>query len=206
MNTQEIAKAYDAVADSYAEVRSQTIGVSYVDRLCKRLPAAGLVLDLGCGTGLPLSRRLVERGFQIHGLDASPRMIEHARYNVPQGTFEIGDIASWTPTRTFDGILAWDSLFHLEPPNHVPVLRTLHADLRSGGVILFTAGGREGEIRSSMLGREFYYSSLSTKDYSDVLLRIGFTVLSLEKDPPGEEHIVVIAVKGKANQKVASIN
>ncbi|RLV48332.1 class I SAM-dependent methyltransferase [Nocardioides mangrovicus] len=41
-------------------------------------PPPASVLDLGCGTG-SLAVLLAERGHTVTGLDASPRMLEHAR-------------------------------------------------------------------------------------------------------------------------------
>jgi hypothetical protein len=56
-----------------------------------------------------------------------------------------------------------------------------------------TFGGAKGEIRSSMLGREFYYSSLSTEEYAEALNRIGFDIVFLERDQPGQDHIALMA-------------
>ncbi len=193
MNTQEIADAYDAVVEAYLEARSPVLGLPYVDKLCEQLPDGGLVLDVGCGTGVPLARHIVGRGFGLHGIDISPRMIEAASQRVPTASFEIADILSWSSDQTYDGILAWDSLFHLKPQDHATALKVLHDALRPGGFALFSFGGKSGEIRSSMLGREFYYSSLSTQEYTDVLHDVGFDVISLDRNQPVEDHIVILA-------------
>src|SRR5207244_12544701 len=42
------------------------------------LSAGANVLDVGCGSGL-LARELLTAGFAVHGIDASPAMIELAR-------------------------------------------------------------------------------------------------------------------------------
>src|SRR5215475_3395300 len=42
----------------------------------------GAVLDLGCGTGRH-ALELARLGFAVHGIDASPRMIAHARGRGP---------------------------------------------------------------------------------------------------------------------------
>lgn len=195
MDTSEIARAYDAIVEAYAEVRSLTVGLSYVDILCDRLPEGARILDVGCGTGIPLTGRLVDRGFQVHGIDISSRMIERARRNVARADFEVADVLSWTPGGSFEGVLAWDSLFHLQPRMHLPVIKKFYAALEPGGVILFTVGGKQGEIRSSMLGHEFYYSSLSGEAYAEALQAIGFEVVVLEMDQPGEDHVVIMADK-----------
>ena len=46
------------------------------------------VLDVGCGSGL-LARRLLDAGFAVTGVDASPAMIELARGYAPGADFEV---------------------------------------------------------------------------------------------------------------------
>jgi len=195
MNIQEIAEAYNAVAKCYGEVRSATIGLPYLDNLCDLLPEDSSILDVGCGTGVPLTQDLVDRGFRVHGIDISPHMIKLAIQNVPDASFELADIVSWTAGRTFNGILAWDSLFHLKTEDQVTTIRKIHDALTPNGVALLTFGGKMGEILSSMLGRKFYYNSLSTEEYTEVIDSIGFNVISIESDQPGEQHIVITAQK-----------
>jgi SAM-dependent methyltransferase len=52
------------------------------------LPAGALVLDIGCGSGM-LARKLVDAGFSVHGVDASPAMVELARSHAPGARFEV---------------------------------------------------------------------------------------------------------------------
>ncbi len=49
----------------------------------------GLVVDLGCGSGL-WAEELCGAGYDVLGVDISPAMIEIARCRAPQATFEVG--------------------------------------------------------------------------------------------------------------------
>jgi SAM-dependent methyltransferase len=70
----------------------------HVERTCKGivkllrdggLSAGARVLDIGCGSGL-LARELLTAGFAVHGVDASPAMIELARDYARGGDFDVG--------------------------------------------------------------------------------------------------------------------
>ena len=57
---------------------------------CQHLPA-GLVVDLGCGSGI-LSKAVDKAGYEVHGYDISPAMVELARKLVPRGEFHCASI------------------------------------------------------------------------------------------------------------------
>jgi SAM-dependent methyltransferase len=56
-----------------------------------RLPGAGLVVELGCGSGIS-SALLSEAGYDVLGFDLSPAMLHIARSRVPRATFVQGSI------------------------------------------------------------------------------------------------------------------
>src|SRR5271170_5383990 len=64
-----------------------------IDALRKRGFARGLVVDLGCGSGI-LSQAMVEAGYDLLGIDISPAMIALARERVPGGTFRVGSLVT----------------------------------------------------------------------------------------------------------------
>jgi cyclopropane fatty-acyl-phospholipid synthase-like methyltransferase len=72
------------------------------------------ILDLGCGTGVPISRTLIERGFNLYGVDASACMIAAFRDRFPSVPVEFA--AAEDPdffNRAFDGVVAWGLFFLL---------------------------------------------------------------------------------------------
>jgi len=88
------AEAFDAIGNRYDEAFPHKEGqIAAGGWLASALPAGSRVLDLGCGTGLPTARQLVEAGLRVTGVDLSPGMLASARRNVPGADFVQADIA-----------------------------------------------------------------------------------------------------------------
>jgi SAM-dependent methyltransferase len=67
------------------------------------LRAGALVLDVGCGSGL-LARELLAAGFAVHGIDASPAMIELARDNAPRAALDVVRLPTGLPKGAAGGL------------------------------------------------------------------------------------------------------
>ena len=107
----------------------------------RHLPAEPSIVDLGCGPGLYL-RDLSERhrGARLHGVDATPAMIDHARQLRYQGaapTLVVQDVEK-EPLALDAGsvdLVSMTALLHvLEDP--FAVLAEVRRVLRPGGVFL----------------------------------------------------------------------
>jgi SAM-dependent methyltransferase len=129
------AAAFDAIGARYDEVFPHKEGqVRAVDLLLERLPAGSRVLDLGCGTGVPTARQLVDGGCEVTGVDISPVMLDHARRNVPAATFLQCDVVDVDETiGRFDAVVAFFALLMLPRDRVVAVLGGLHDVLTPGG-------------------------------------------------------------------------
>ena len=75
-----VRSGYDAISMAYRDERGRanpsgsedtTAYENWLDELAELLPDGASVLDLGCGAGVPASRILVDRGFNVTGLDIS---------------------------------------------------------------------------------------------------------------------------------------
>ena len=82
---------------------------AWLDRFVGLLPANPSVLDVGCGSGRPIARALIERGCDVSGIDAAPDMIALCRQAFPGRDWTVADMRTLSLGRTFDGLIAWDS-------------------------------------------------------------------------------------------------
>lgn len=74
---------WNAVASEFIAHRRPKIGVATVRKWASELPSGASILDLGCGHGIPVSAALVEDGYDLHGIDGSPRLVAGFRRRLP---------------------------------------------------------------------------------------------------------------------------
>lgn len=124
--------------------------------------SSGLVIDLGCGSGL-WARRLVDAGYRVLGIDLSPQMIALARRRVPEGAFRTASFldVDFPPCTAitalgecfnylFDNRNRLSSLYRL--------FRQAHRALRPGGLLIFDVaepGRARGADRRFWEGRDW---------------------------------------------------
>ncbi len=188
---------YDRIADAFEAARDGFEERRFVDALLETLPTPSRILDLGCGTGTPITRYLLDRGHRVTGVDLSAEMLRRARRNVPDAHLLRGDIATVSfPPASYHAVVAWDSIFHVPRAEHEDVYRRCHGWLRPGGRLLLSCGGSEWEGTSEMLGEEFFYSGLDPLDARALLEMIGFRVERWEVDDPSSRgHIAAIVTR-----------
>jgi SAM-dependent methyltransferase len=103
----------------------------------------GLVVDLGCGSGL-LARELVDAGYRVLGIDISEAMVEISRRRVPEAEFRVGSLfdADIPPCRAVTAISeVLNYLFDEEAGSPLPLFRRVFEALAPGGVFVFDVLG-----------------------------------------------------------------
>ncbi len=188
---------YDRQAGAYDRSRSRALfEEGWLARFAARLPPGGRVLDLGCGGGEPIARWLMDAGFAITGVDVSPAMLEIARARWPAGDWRAADMRALDLGARFDGIVAWDSFFHLAPEAQRACIARMAAHLVPGGVLLLTVGPDAGEAQGSVGGEPVYHASLAPADHATCLDRNGLRLTGfLAEDEDTDRHSVLMARK-----------
>ena len=155
------------------------------------------MLDLGCGTGVPVAQYLVRKGCRVVGVDQSAGMLEIARRAVPEAELIQADMCELNLEGSFAAVIAWDSVFHVERTYHQAVFMKIHELLTPGGWLLLSAGGTGHEgFTSEMFGHKFFYSGYEPAETLRLLQAAGFEVELCEVDDPSSRgHIAIIAKK-----------
>ena len=166
----------------------------WLDRFVALLPATPTVLDIGCGPGEPVARYLIEKGCVVTGVDAAPEMIEIAKGLFPGSTWLVSDMRTLDVGAKFNGLLAWNSFFHLTPEHQRRLFPVFQRHAANGAALMFTSGPSCGEAIGTFQGEALYHSSLDAEEYRDLLSSSGFEVVDhVVEDPECGQHTVWLA-------------
>ncbi len=178
LNTDRVRDAYDQIAAQYAAKRDQASSVPYLERLDGQLAADRLILDLGCGTGRPVDRWLIDHGHRVIGLDISNAMLNLARRNVPEASYQVRDMATLKAHEySVDAVVSFFAMFHIDRRWHRDLLCRIRSYLQEGGLILVTTGHSNWEGEEDFLGVRMHWSHFNQKANRALIEDCGFTVL-----------------------------
>jgi len=182
-----IIDLYHRKAADWIESRARTrlIEKAWLDRLQVLLPSSGAILDLGCGSGVPMAAYLIGLGHPMTGVDSSPDMIDACRKRFPEQEWIVGDMRRLSLQQTFSAILAWDSFFHLGYDDQRLMFPVFRAHARPNAALMFTSGPVHGEAIGEFGGEPLYHASLDAAEYRSLLDSNGFRVVSHVVEDPG---------------------
>lgn len=147
----------DTYGESFADVYDEwyagiTDAEGTADVVAAWAGPGGRVLELAVGTGR-LALPMAARGLDVHGIDASPSMLEQLRVHDTDAavTAVLGDMVDDLPDGPFDVVLiAYNSLFNLESAaRQQACFAAVAARLAPGGrfaVEAFVPDEREGPV------------------------------------------------------------
>jgi SAM-dependent methyltransferase len=172
----------------------------WLDRFTQGMEPGASVLDLGCGAGRPIAAHFMAQGFRVTGLDASRAMLALARSRLSEGDWRLGDMRKLDLEESFDGIIGWNSFFHLTKAEQRCVLPRLARHLRPGGALMLTVGPRESEASGHVGDDPVYHASLAPEEYHSILADHGLAVTRFVlEDPECDCQSVLLAHKHEAS-------
>jgi len=173
-----VGSGYDAMADRFLAWRDTIEGDPsdrWAGELVSRLRPGARILELGCGAGVPHTKRLADT-FEVTGVDISLAQIQRARMNVPRSEFVLSDFTELDIVPcSYDAVASFYAL------NHVPrgLLAPLFGDIRTwlapDGLFLTALGTEDAEEwTGEWLGVPMFFSSFPPKTNSQLLDEAGF--------------------------------
>lgn len=172
------SNGYDGIAATYINGRGRTvdgIGSSTVRSWAQHFGPGAAVLDLGCGTGIPVTKILLEAGLKAYAVDASPNMVSAFRQHFPDVPVACEPVErSSFFGLTFDGIIAVGLMFLLPEAHQRALIPKMAAALNPGGKLLFTAPVDKVEWKDVMTGQ--LSRSLGSEAYRSLLLASGLAI------------------------------
>ena len=168
----------------------------WLDRFLAFVEPRGQILDLGCGAGEPIAGYFMTGGFRVVGVDASRQMVELARRRYPDGDWRVADMRTLALAERFDGVVAWNSFFHLMPAEQRQVLERMGRHMKAGAPLLLTVGPEAGEVTGHVGGEAVYHASLAPGEYEALLDSHGVEVVDfVPEDPECDGHTVLLGRK-----------
>lgn len=157
---------------------------AWMERFRAAMPPSAAVLDLGCGSGEPVARFLIEAGHRVTGVDSSPTLIDLCRSRFPAQDWIVADMRDLHLDRRFGGIIAWNSFFHLTPDDQRAMWSVFRAHAEPGAALMFTSGPAAGEAIGEYRGEALYHASLDAVEYEELLDSHGFRIVQHVVEDP----------------------
>ena len=184
------SNGYDSIAEDYIKGRGRAvngIGASTARTWARTFGAGSVVLDLGCGTGIPVTKILIEAGLNAYAIDASPRMVEDFRQHFPNVPIACEPVErSQFFDRRFDGIISVGLMFLLSEAVQRALIPKMAAALNPGGRLLFTAPFDIVEWNDVMTDRPS--RSLGAVQYRALMSASGLSIIDELRDEGGNHY------------------
>lgn len=120
------------------------------------LQKADRILDVGCGAGLK-TRYLIEKGFNVIGIDFSEEMIRLAKDYCPEGEFYVKDIREPLNLGFFDGIFAQAVLLHIPKSEVIEVIVEFKNSLKENGYLYLAVKEQRPDEKDEQIVEENDY-------------------------------------------------
>lgn len=175
----------DVYANYWLDARDKKYGFMQYDRaLCELIGESadppGPLLEVAIGTGYPIADFLQKAGYEIHGIDISPALIERCKELNPAIDAKVGDAENLAfADNTFGCTYSFHSSWYF--PDLTRVIDEMLRVTRPGGMVFFDIQNRDNpaiaadfdhrtaQVRPGLVPR----ATLHARNVAKVVLRRG---------------------------------
>jgi cyclopropane fatty-acyl-phospholipid synthase-like methyltransferase len=170
-----VRRGYDAISVAYRSDDGQPASSSaadvsryagWVEELAGLVPTGSVVVDLGCGAGLPGTRELTDRGLRVLGVDFSAVQLSRARRLVPAASLVRADMAALhLQPGSVDAVVSFYALIHVPLEDQRVLFPRIRSWLRQGGYVLAITGADRWTGTETYLGAKMFWDHVDTATY-----------------------------------------
>lgn len=183
----EASNGYEAAAHEFVARRGASrVGAAEVRGWVETLSPDAVVLDLGCGHGVPITEALIGKRREVYGVDASLSLVSALRERLPDVHVACEAVEdSRFFDRRFDGAVAWGLMFLLPAEAQAALIHDVASVLHPGGRFLFTSPADACTWVDVLTKRRSL--SLGAEGYGAALTSAGLILLD-EYEDEGDNH------------------
>ncbi|RDA86587.1 hypothetical protein CP532_5982 [Ophiocordyceps camponoti-leonardi (nom. inval.)] len=128
-------RLFDDIGRSYGTAYGANPGLdTLLARVSQDVGPGSSILDVGCGTGHPVSTYFAEKGCAVTGIDVSQVMVDLCRSRI-KGTFIKADMTAFEPEGKFDVVLAMFSMLQMPYSTVLSMVYRLASFLQPDGLL-----------------------------------------------------------------------
>lgn len=148
MNTDEVRRAYNQVADRYHaqlrdELAQKPFDRDWLSDFARQAGTGAQILEIGTGDG-HVGAFLAAKNIAVTATDLAPKMVEIGARAYPEVEFSVADIRNLPFERdSFDAAVSFYSIVNLEPCDYAQGFQEVFRILKPGG--LFTLAFHIGD-------------------------------------------------------------
>lgn len=176
----QASAAFDALGAEYERAFAESAAHhASLQRLLELLAPHSRVLDVGSGTGRPTAQILAEAGHEVLGVDVSPVMVELARRQVPDASFECADIRHVAlEDSSFDAACVYFSLLQMSRNDQSELVRRLGRAVTPGGLLMMATVPLDVEgVDVEFMGQDVQVTSFAAAAFTELVSEAGFSLL-----------------------------
>ena len=134
---EKVISSYSAIAHEFDQTRKIPWGE--FNHFLAHTKHGGKVLDLGCGNGR-FYEFIKQKDVDYLGIDNNSNLLEHARNNFPEATFQLDDMINFSlPEEAFDNIFCIAAFHHIPSKRlRIESAELIRRSIKTDGILILT--------------------------------------------------------------------